>query len=269
MRANPQVIDGLRVWLANLWPVALLLLIPAGLAPGGTWIWTSALEFVAVYGAMLLVSNVGLAILRPAHFKVRRQGVVARKDQKQPLIDAVGTALFIGYWLAWLAFIPLDVFTLHLLPRPAAWVCVAGGALALLGTALGNLAVWQNQFAAPNVQDQSGDGQRVIDTGVYSLIRHPIYAGNLLLYGGLALWLGSLHGLHRRGRDLDGHCRAGPGGGGASPRQSSGLYRLRQAGARPVHPLRSLGHGHRAPGQPPTPIRSSRRTPGPRLRGWA
>jgi protein-S-isoprenylcysteine O-methyltransferase Ste14 len=31
----------------------------------------------------------------------------------------------------------------------------------------------------------------VIDTGVYAVIRHPLYAANLLLFGGLALWLGS------------------------------------------------------------------------------
>ncbi len=34
------------------------------------------------------------------------------------------------------------------------------------------------------------DDHRGVDTGVYSLIRHPIYAGNLLLFGGAALWLG-------------------------------------------------------------------------------
>ena len=31
----------------------------------------------------------------------------------------------------------------------------------------------------------------MVDTGVYRLIRHPIYAGNLLICGGMALWLGS------------------------------------------------------------------------------
>jgi protein-S-isoprenylcysteine O-methyltransferase Ste14 len=53
------------------------------------------------------------------------------------------------------------------------------------------LAVAQNRYAAPTVQDQSGLGQEVVDTGLYGLIRHPLYAGNLLSWAGASLWLGS------------------------------------------------------------------------------
>jgi len=147
--------------------------------------------FVGLYGAILLASNVALAVYRPRSFKVRQQGVVAARDRKQPLIDAVGSALFVAYYLGWLLFIPLDVFFLRLLPAPGAAVSAVGGLCALAGATLTHLAVWENEFATPNVQDQTGRGQRVIDTGVYGVIRHPIYAANLLLYGGAALWLGS------------------------------------------------------------------------------
>jgi protein-S-isoprenylcysteine O-methyltransferase Ste14 len=47
----------------------------------------------------------------------------------------------------------------------------------------------RNQFAAPTIHDQAG--QQVIDSGIYGLIRHPLYAGNLMLFAGGALWLGS------------------------------------------------------------------------------
>jgi protein-S-isoprenylcysteine O-methyltransferase Ste14 len=88
-------------------------------------------------------------------------------------------------------FIPLDVFRLHLLPTPNVWVSTSGGLALVIGAALTPIAVWENRFATPNVQDQSGQGQRIVDTGVYRLIRHPIYLGNLLLFGGAALWLQS------------------------------------------------------------------------------
>lgn len=52
--------------------------------------------------------------------------------------------------------------------------------------------MWENRFATPNVQDQTGRGQQVVDTGVYGLVRHPIYLGYALLIGGEALWLGSV-----------------------------------------------------------------------------
>lgn len=186
-----RAIEGLRAGLKAALPMAALLLIPAGLAPGGTWAWPQGLWFVGVYGTATVLGHVALAVQRPVNFKVRQESVVAGKDRKQPLIDAVGAALLVAYAVAWLAFIPLDVFVLHLLPRPSPAVSAVGGALAALGALIGALAVWQNEFATPNVQDQAGRGQRVIDTGVYGLIRHPIYAGNLWLFGGAALWLGS------------------------------------------------------------------------------
>jgi len=183
--------EGLRAGVMMVAPIAALLLLPAGLLPGGTWLWGRALSFLGVYGAICVGSNAALAVMRPAHLRVRQQGVVARKDQKQPLIDAVGAAIMVAYALAWVAFMPLDVFQLHLLPAPGPVATAIAGVCAVVGAALTPLAVWQNEFATPNVQDQSDRGQRVIDTGIYGVIRHPIYAGNLLLFGGMAVWLGS------------------------------------------------------------------------------
>ena len=53
-------------------------------------------------------------------------------------------------------------------------------------------AVWQNPYAAPIVGDQTERGQVVIDSGLYGLIRHPLYLGYILFLTGLGLWLGSL-----------------------------------------------------------------------------
>ena len=170
---------------------AILLLVPAGLLPGGTWLWPRGIAFVAVSGAIQLAGNSALAIWRPAHLRVRQQSVVAPKDRRQPWIDAVGSAALLVFAAAWLAFVPLDVFRLRLLPPPGPLAASVGGLAAIVGAALTPLAVWENRFATPNVQDQTGQSQRVIDTGVYSVIRHPIYAGNLLLFSGATLWLGS------------------------------------------------------------------------------
>lgn len=169
---------------------AVLLLAPAALL--GAWPWPAGLAFLAVYGVTQLTGNLALAIWRPAHFLVRQQGVVAGKDHGQPRMDAVGSAMLVAFAVAWFAFIPLDVFRLHLLPAPATWLRWAGALVAALGVATTMLAVWENRFATPNVQDQSAGGQRVVETGVYRLVRHPIYLGYALLIGGEALWLGSL-----------------------------------------------------------------------------
>ena len=186
-----RILDGLSAGLAAVLPIAALLLVPAGVTPSGTWFWPHGLWFVGVHGGISVAASTALAVFRPANLKVRQQGVVATRDKKQPLIDAVGSAVSVAYWFAWLAFIPVDVFYLRLLPRPALAVSIAGGAFAMLGLVLTQVAIWENPFAAPNVQDQTGRGQKVVDTGVYGIVRHPIYSGNLLLFAGGSLWLGS------------------------------------------------------------------------------
>ncbi len=173
---------------------AALLLVPAGLVPGGTWFWFRGLTFVAAFAAIALVGNVVLALWRPAHFRVRQQSVVAAPEKRQPLLDAVGSAGLIAFGMGWLAFIALDVFRLHLLPAPSPWVSIVGAVAAAIGAALTPLAVWENRFATPNVQDQTSQGQAIVETGVYRFVRHPIYLGNLLLAGGAPLWLGSYAG---------------------------------------------------------------------------
>ena len=167
---------------------AVLLLAPA--AALGTWIWPAGLAFVAASAALQLASNLALAKWRPAHFRVRQQSVVAARGSGQPRGDAIGSAILVGFGALWTAFIPLDALRLHLLPA-AAWLAWIGALAAALGFAVTTLAVWENRFATPNVQDQTARGQHVVQSGVYSLVRHPIYLGYALQTAGLALWLGS------------------------------------------------------------------------------
>jgi protein-S-isoprenylcysteine O-methyltransferase Ste14 len=132
-----------------------------------------------------------LAIARPASLKVRMQGMVAKKEKRQPLADAVISGMLGVYRLAWLVFIPIDVFYLHLLPPPSALISALGGVVGVAGTVMVLVVLAQNEFAAPNVQDQTQSNQRVVDTGLYGVIRHPFYAGALLMIAGIALWLES------------------------------------------------------------------------------
>lgn len=185
-----RVLKAVGSALAFVIPVAALLLVPAGLLPDGAWIWPQALIYLAVLTALTVTSQVALAVFRPASFEVRRQPWVVDKARRQPLIDAVGLVAYAAWLIAWVVFIPLDVFALRLLPPPPDWVSTLGLAVAVAGNGLAQLAIWQNQFASPTIQDQAG--QQVVDSGVYGLIRHPLYAGNLMFFAGSAIWLGSV-----------------------------------------------------------------------------
>jgi len=50
----------------------------------------------------------------------------------------------------------------------------------------------ENSFASPIIEVQSERGHRVIDTGPYAYVRHPMYSGVIVFLFSLPLWLGSL-----------------------------------------------------------------------------
>ncbi len=60
-----------------------------------------------------------------------------------------------------------------------------------LGIAM--LVVIQNGYAAANVTVEAG--QQLVSTGLYGLVRHPMYTGNVILMAGIPLALGTYWGL--------------------------------------------------------------------------
>jgi protein-S-isoprenylcysteine O-methyltransferase Ste14 len=66
-----------------------------------------------------------------------------------------------------------------------------GLALLIVGWWVVYLTLRENAFAALVVKHQEERKQTVIDTGVYSVVRHPMYAGSALLWAGIPLWLES------------------------------------------------------------------------------
>lgn len=176
----------LRGLIGGLFQVALfaaLLLIPAG-----TWHWPRAVHFLVVYGLVNSVSIVALSRVAPASLEAR---LMALSAKSQPMADRVVTAFLIVSFFAWLAFIPIDVFRLRLLPLPSLEISLLGAVLSLAGYGLIWTTLFQNAFAAPIVKDQSERGQVLIDTGLYGRVRHSFYLGFLLFFMGLALWLES------------------------------------------------------------------------------
>ena len=177
------MLRGLAGGLIQIAMFAVLLFVPAG-----TWQWPRALQFLAVYGILMLVSIIALARLAPASLEARLQ---APASKSQPAADRAVTAILILVLLAWFAFIPIDIFRLRLLAPPALVISVFGAVIFLAGYGLLMAAIFQNAFAAPIVKDQSERGQVLVDTGLYGRLRHPFYLGFLLFLVGMGLWLES------------------------------------------------------------------------------
>lgn len=109
----------------------------------------------------------------------------------QPFADKIITPLIVTSFVGLMVFIPLDVFRFHLIVAPGVMVSSLGLALAIAGWWIMALALRENSFAAPVVRYQVERRQTVVDTGVYGVVRHPMYAGAVLLFVGMPLWLGS------------------------------------------------------------------------------
>ena len=72
-------------------------------------------------------------------------------------------------------------------------VWLIGDVLVVLGLTIGMLVVVQNSYAAATVRVEAG--QSLASSGLYRLVRHPMYAASVILMIGIPLALGSYWGL--------------------------------------------------------------------------
>ena len=74
-----------------------------------------------------------------------------------------------------------------------ATICLVGDVLVAAGLGVVALVIIQNSYASSTVRVQAG--QHVVSTGLYGLVRHPMYTGNVIMMIGIPLALGSYWGL--------------------------------------------------------------------------
>lgn len=160
--------------------------------PPGDFAWRRAWMLIGVVLVATVASMLVLARANPALLAERFKMPV---QHGQPTADKVVVLLFLAAFLGAIRFVPYDVFAWHLLPAPP--LAVAGlGLVALLGGwGIITAAMRANAFAIPVVKAQAERHHVVVDRGPYAVVRHPMYAGAVLLMFGLPLWLGSTAGV--------------------------------------------------------------------------
>lgn len=164
--------------------IAALVLLPAGtVAYPGAWV------FVGLFGLGSLAIILWLGKYSP---DLLRERMAPPLQRAQKPWDRIFLLLFMFAFLVWLVLMGWDARRTGFAAVPP-WL-QAVGALLIVTSMIG---VWwtfrENTFAAPVVKVQ--EGQRVIDTGPYAIVRHPMYASALLNFIGTPLLLGSWLGL--------------------------------------------------------------------------
>ncbi|MGO9568180.1 MAG: methyltransferase family protein [Desulfomonilaceae bacterium] len=156
--------------------------------PAGTLDWWRAWVFI---GVVLIGTVAPMAILFPGRQDLLDERFKSPIQKGQPFADKILVVLLIATYLGSIVIIPLDVFRFHLMSRPGPVVSAVGLVLYVAGWCIVSLSFKENAFAAPVVKYQKERHQTVVDTGVYSIVRHPMYAGAVLLVVGMPLWLES------------------------------------------------------------------------------
>ena len=169
-------------WIAVF---AALLFVPAG-----TLHWPAAWVFLAFMLVISLACGSWLTKNNPALLAERMRLPI---QAGQPAADKKFIAAFGPAMLIWFVTIGLDE-RFHPSRMPLALQAL-GLALLIVSTFLIMWVFHENSFAAAVVKVQAERGHRVVSTGPYAFVRHPMYSGAVLFFIGAPLLLGSWWGL--------------------------------------------------------------------------
>lgn len=177
------VVQTLASGIVGLAFFAALLLWPAG-----TLNYWQAWVFMAVFMVATLIPSIYLAVRNPA--ALRRRMKVGPAAETRPIQKLVITGTIVAV-VAVLVLSALDHrFGWSNVPIP---VVALGNILVAVGLGLAQLVVIQNNFAAATITVEAD--QKVVSTGLYGLVRHPMYGGSLIMMVGTPLALDSYWGL--------------------------------------------------------------------------
>jgi protein-S-isoprenylcysteine O-methyltransferase Ste14 len=163
-------------FLSGLLIVGLLLFIPAG----SLQFWNAWLFIAALFVPMLVVGCV-LIWKNPELMEKRLN--TREKEPAQRSVVTLSAIMFLGGFI----IAGLD-FKFKWLPLPL-WIPIAATVVFLIAFILYGEVLRENAYLSRTVEVQ--ENQKVIDTGLYGVVRHPMYFATLLLFLSMPIMLGS------------------------------------------------------------------------------
>ena len=163
--------------------LALLLFTPAW----SLHYWQAWIYLIVFGGSTLLIT---LYFLKHDPSLIERRieaGPGAEKERTQKIIQAIAAALFVA-----LMVVPGLDHRFHWSHVPVP-IVLAADLLVALGFLIVFLVFRENTYTAGTIKVEAE--QRVISTGPYSMVRHPMYSGGLMLILATSLALGSVWGM--------------------------------------------------------------------------
>ena len=170
------LISALTKYLAGLFFVGLILFLPAG-----TLQYPNAWRFCALLFLPMLVLGLVLFLKAPALLEKRLHSRENQAAQKQ--VVGIAALMFMG------GFVLAGLDFRFGWTRVPVWLINAASILLLVSYGLYAEVMRENAWLSRTVEVQ--EGQQVIDTGLYGIVRHPMYAVTTILFLSIPLVLGS------------------------------------------------------------------------------
>ena len=160
--------------------VALMIFLPAG-----DFVYPNAWLFMALLFVPMLILGVWLYVANPALLASRIKNKEQRKEQKH--VVALSGIIFISVFV----LCGLDYrYDWSEVPR---WLVCVASILLLVGYVMYAEVMRENAYLSRTIEVQ--EGQKLIATGMYAVVRHPMYSATILMYLAIPLVLGSLWAL--------------------------------------------------------------------------
>ena len=172
--------EALMKFTCGLLLVGLLIFLPAG-----SFAYTYGWLFVGLLFAPMLIAGFVMLYKAPELLKKRLDGKEKQGTQKG-VVALSGLMFVAGFVVAGLDF----RFGWSDMP---AWVVITASVLFLIAYALYAEVMRENAYLSRTIKVEAG--QTVVDTGMYGIVRHPMYAVTLLLFSMIPLVLGSWYAL--------------------------------------------------------------------------
>lgn len=155
----------------------LLLFLPAG-----TWDYSNGWLLVAILFIPMAIAGAVMAVRSPDLLK-KRLGSKEKEGEQKIVVALSGLMFIVAFVLAGLDF----RYGWSAMPAWGVW-CAA--ALFLFAYLLYAEVLRENAYLSRTIELQ--EGQKVIDTGLYGIVRHPMYSATILMFFSMPIVLGSL-----------------------------------------------------------------------------
>ena len=170
------LIEALTKFACGLLMVALLIFLPAG-----TLCYTYGWLFVGLLFVPMLIA--GLVMLKKSpEFLKKRLDAKEKQGTQKGVVAFSGLMFIVGFVVAGLDF----RFGWSHMP---AWVTIIASVLFLVAYALYAEVMRENAYLSRTIKVE--EGQTVVDTGLYGIVRHPMYTATIAMFLAMPLVMGS------------------------------------------------------------------------------